>query len=191
MGVKVQSKHMFAWLSSLFAPKASGPDLSQAPDEPVPTERVASSRPKDFKPWIGVDLDGTLAEATPWQGIEHIGPPVPLMLRRVKAWIEKGVRVKIMTARAGDPLGITATQQWLVAQGLPALEVTDRKDFGMIELWDDRAIQVVQNTGICFLGTSYFARPKAPILSDEVADRTFILVGSEPKPPVPGSKHSA
>jgi len=189
MGVKVQSKHMFAWLSSLFAPKASGPDLSQAPDEPVPTERVAGSRPKDFKPWIGVDLDGTLAEATPWQGIEHIGPPVPLMLRRVKAWIEKGVRVKIMTARAGDPLGITATQQWLVAQGLPALEVTDRKDFGMIELWDDRAIQVVQNTGMCFLGTSYFARPKAPILPDEAADRTFIHVGSDAKPTSP--KHSA
>jgi hypothetical protein len=189
MGVKVQSKHMFAWLSSLFAPKASGPDLSQAPDEPVPTERVASSRPKDFKPWIGVDLDGTLAEATPWQGIEHIGPPVPLMLRRVKAWIEKGVRVKIMTARAGDPLGIAATQQWLVAQGLPALDVTDRKDFGMIELWDDRAIQVVQNTGMCFLGTSYFARPKAPILPDEAADRTFIHVGSDAKPTSP--KHSA
>ena len=61
----------------------------------------------------------------------------------------------------------------------------------MIELWDDRAIQVVQNTGICFLGTSYFARPKAPILSDEVADRTFILVGSEPKASPAESKPSA
>jgi hypothetical protein len=114
---------------------------------------------------------------------------VPLMLRRVKAWIEKGVRVKIMTARAGDPVGIAATQKWLVAQGLPALEVTDRKDFGMIELWDDRAIQVVQNTGMCFLGTSYFARPKAPILPDEAADRTFIHVGTDAKPTAP--KHSA
>jgi hypothetical protein len=128
-------------------------------------------------------LDGTLAEATPWQGITHIGPPVPLMLRRVKAWVQKGVHVKIVTARAGSPEGITATQAWLQAQGLPALEVTDRKDFGMIELWDDRAIQVVQNTGICFLGTSYFARPKAPILPDEVADRTFILVDSQKSSP--------
>jgi hypothetical protein len=181
---------MFAWLRSLFAPKASGPDLSQAPEEPVPQERVASTRPKDFKPWIGVDLDGTLAEATPWQGIEHIGPPVPLMLRRVQAWVAKGVRVKIMTARAGDPLGVAATQKWLAAQGLPALEVTDRKDFGMIELWDDRAIQVVQNTGMCFLGTSYFARPKAPILPDEAADRTFIHVGPDAQPK-PHPKHSA
>jgi hypothetical protein len=146
-------------------------------------ERQPRQRPDQFKPWVGVDLDGTLAEATPWQGITHIGPPVPLMLRRVKAWVQKGVHVKIVTARAGSPEGITATQAWLQAQELPALEVTDRKDFGMIELWDDRAIQVVQNTGICFLGTSYFARPKAPILPDEVADRTFILVDSQKSSP--------
>jgi hypothetical protein len=28
------------------------------------------------------------------------------------------------------------------------LEVTCTKDYGMIELWDDRAVQVVANTGI-------------------------------------------
>ena len=182
---------MFAWIRQLFAPKASAPDLSQAPDEPTPRERAPSTRPPESRPWVGVDLDGTLAEATPWRGMSHIGPPVPLMLRRVKLWLEKGVRVKIVTARAGDPEGLAATQAWLQAQGLPDLEVTDRKDFGMIELWDDRAIQVVQNTGVCFLGTSYFARPKAPILSDEVADRTFILVGSEPKTPPAGPRPSA
>jgi hypothetical protein len=182
---------MLAWLRSLFAPKTPAVDLSQAPDEPVPSERAPSTRPANQQGWIGVDLDGTLAEATPWQGMDHIGPPVPLMMRRVRQWLDRGLRVKIMTARAGDPVGIAATQAWLKAHGLPELEVTDRKDFGMIELWDDRAIQVVQNQGICFLGTSYFARPKAPILPDEVAERTFILVGSAPKPPGPGSQHSA
>jgi hypothetical protein len=182
---------MFAWLRSLFVPKTPAPDLSQAPDEPVPSERAPSTRPSNQQGWIGVDLDGTLAEATPWQGMSHIGPPVPLMMRRVQQWLAKGLRVKIMTARAGDPEGAAATQAWLKAHGLPELEVTDKKDFGMIELWDDRAIQVVQNRGICFLGTSYFARPKAPILPDEVAERTFILVGSEPKAPDSGPKHSA
>jgi len=182
---------MFAWLRSLFAPKTPAVDLSQAPAEPTPSERVASTRPGNQQGWIGVDLDGTLAEATAWQGMDHIGPPVPLMMRRVRQWLAKGLCVKIMTARAGDPVGVAATQAWLKANGLPELEVTDKKDFGMIELWDDRAIQVVQNRGICFLGTSYFARPKAPILPDEVADHTFILVGSEPKPPAPGPKHSA
>jgi len=182
---------MFAWLRSLFASKTPAPDFSQAPAEPMPAERVPSTRPSNQQGWIGVDLDGTLAEATPWQGMSHIGPPVPLMMRRVQQWLAKGIRVKIMTARAGDPEGLAATQAWLKANGLPELEVTDKKDFGMIELWDDRAIQVVQNRGICFLGTSYFARPKAPILPDEVADRTFILVGSEPKAPDNGPKHSA
>ena len=179
---------MFAWIRHLFAPKTPAVDLSQAPAEPTPSERAPSTRPPDSKPWVGVDLDGTLAEATPWRGMSHIGPAVPLMLRRVKLWLEKGVRVKVVTARAGDPEGLAATQAWLKAQGLPDLEVTDRKDFGMIELWDDRAIQVVQNTGMCFLGTSYFARPKAPILPDEAADRTFIHVGpdAQTKP-----KHSA
>lgn len=182
---------MFAWFRSLFAPKTLAPDFSTAPAEPTPVERAPSTRPADQQGWIGVDLDGTLAEATAWQGMGHIGPPVPLMLRRVRLWLEKGLRVKIMTARAGDPEGVAATQAWLQAQGLPALEVTDKKDFGMIELWDDRAIQVVQNTGICFLGTSYFARPKAPILPDEVAERTFILVGYPAKSPPAGNPPSA
>ena len=149
----------------------------------MPTERQSDTRPPDSQPWIGVDLDGTLAEATPWKGMSHIGPPVPLMLRRVRLWLEKGARVKIVTARAGDPEGLKATQAWLKANGLPDLEVTDRKDFGMIELWDDRAIQVVQNTGMCFLGTSVFARPKSPILPEEAANRTFIHVDGGPKSP--------
>lgn len=182
---------MLAWLQSLFAPKSPAVDLSQAPDEPTPTERVPSTRPPRQQGWIGVDLDGTLAEATDWQGMEHIGPPVPLMMRRVRQWLDQGLPVKIVTARAGDPVGVAATQAWLKTHGLPELEVTDKKDFGMIELWDDRAIQVVQNRGICFLGTSFFARPKAPILPDEVADRTFVLVGAEPKAPIAGSKPRA
>jgi hypothetical protein len=182
---------MFAWFRQLFSPTPSQPDLSQAPAEPTPRERAGSTRPPDTQPWVGVDLDGTLAEATPWQGMAHIGPPVPLMMRRVRLWLEKGLRVKILTARAGDAQGLAATKAWLKAQGLPDLEVTDRKDFGMIELWDDRAIQVVQNTGVCFLGTSYFARPKAPILADEIAERTFILVGSEPKSPPAGPSQPA
>jgi hypothetical protein len=132
---------MFAWLRSLFAPKTPAPDFSQAPAEPVPAERVPSTRPSNQQGWIGVDLDGTLAEATPWQGMSHIGPPVPLMMRRVQQWLSKGLRVKIMTARAGDPEGVVATQAWLKANGLPELEVTDKKDFGMIELWEAVSLQ--------------------------------------------------
>jgi len=108
-----------------------------------------------MRAWIGVDLDGTLAEYDGWRGPEHIGDPVPVMVERVKRWLEDGqYAVKIMTARisnvgAGTKLVevIIMIQDWLEDAGLPRLEVTCTKDFGMVELWDDRCVQVIQNTG--------------------------------------------
>lgn len=172
-----QIGRMLAWLRRILTGEVASPEA--APDEPVPKERAGSTRPPGHSSWIGVDLDGTLASADSWKGMEHIGEPVPLMLRRVRAWREKGLTVKVVTARAGDPVGLAATKAWLERHGLGELEVTDRKDFGMLELWDDRAIQVVHNAGICFLSPSAFGRPRAPILPDEVADRTYLLVGAE------------
>jgi hypothetical protein len=98
--------------------------------------------------WIGVDLDGTLAQYGGWMGPEHIGDPVPLMASRVKGWIANNMTVKIFTARACVPEQIPPIQQWLRKHGFGDLEVTNVKDFGMIELWDDRAIQIRPNTGI-------------------------------------------
>ena len=80
-----------------------------------------------------------------------------------KTWVEQGIRVKIVTARASDPEGIPPVKSWLKKQGLPDLEVTNEKDFSMIELWDDRAIQVVPNTGRPVLSGSLSTRPKAPV----------------------------
>lgn len=102
--------------------------------------------------WIGVDLDGTLAHYNGWRGIEHIGEPVPLMFERVRAWLAEGKTVKIFTARVSvdgpeRDFVIAVIHAWLVRHGLPHLEVTNVKDFGMVELWDDRAITVVHNTG--------------------------------------------
>ena len=102
----------------------------------------------ESRQWIGVDLDGTLAEADAWQGFEHIGKPVPNMVKRVKIWIEMGYRVKIVTARAERPeLATPPILDWLEKHGLPKLEVTNAKDMDMIELRDDRCVQVVPNTG--------------------------------------------
>jgi hypothetical protein len=71
------------------------------------------------------------------------------MMGRVYGWIHQpGLRVKIFTARAGMPGQVEKIQQWCLANGLPKLEVTDRKDMFMLELWDDRAIQVIKNTGV-------------------------------------------
>lgn len=94
--------------------------------------------------WIGVDLDGTLAE---YHGSRRIGPPIIPMLNRVKAWLAIGQQVKIVTARAADPEAIPLIQDWLQQQGLPRLQVTDKKDFAMLELWDDRCVTVEFNTG--------------------------------------------
>ena len=98
--------------------------------------------------WIGVDLDGTLAEYGGWVGPRHIGVAIPLMLARVKKWLHEGWEVRIFTARAHDPVQVPFVHDWLVANGLPRLAVTNVKDFGMIELWDDRAVAVEFNTGI-------------------------------------------
>ena len=99
------------------------------------------------KGWIGVDLDGTLAHYDGWYGPAHIGEPVPAMLERVKAWLDKGLEVRIFTARASIPEYIPFVVRWLEKQGLPALEVTNTKDFAMICLWDDRCVQVETNCG--------------------------------------------
>ena len=36
------------------------------------------------KGWIGVDLDGTLAYYEEWEGLEHIGYPISLMVVAIK-----------------------------------------------------------------------------------------------------------
>ncbi len=97
--------------------------------------------------WIGVDLDGTLAYYGGWKGADDIGEPIPAMLERVKRWISCGKEVKIFTARASVRSQILPIKLWLERHGLGDLEITNVKDFGMIELWDDRCIQVVTNTG--------------------------------------------
>jgi hypothetical protein len=108
--------------------------------------------------WIGVDLDGTLANYEGWQGASHIGEPIKPMVDRVKRWLADGKTVKIFTARMhghGMPLiggGVedakTPIEQWCLKHIGQVLEVTNFKDFGMIELWDDRCVQVVSNMGI-------------------------------------------
>ena len=102
--------------------------------------------------WIGVDLDGTLAEYHEWEGPENIGKPIPLMVDRVKCWIEVGQPVRIMTARVHpkNPNGVesrVAIRKWCMEVFGTDIPVTHEKDYAMIELWDDRAIQVIPNTG--------------------------------------------
>jgi hypothetical protein len=98
-------------------------------------------------PWIGVDLDGTLASDVNSWGDGIIGHPIPAMVARVKKWIAEGVTVKVFTARASSSKQVLAIKKWLAKHGLPDMEVTNVKDRLMIELWDDRCVQVSYNTG--------------------------------------------
>lgn len=127
--------------------------------------------------WIGVDFDGTLAEYYDWVAWDQFGKPIPAMVERVRAWIAHGVDVRIVTARVGLPLTnrynvgwseintvqinvckVTGTeysnyqmvckiQDWTDTYVGKRLPVQCYKDYNMIELWDDRAMQVIANTG--------------------------------------------
>ena len=115
---------------------------------------------KRVKGWIGVDLDGTIAHYNGFISPLHIGEPITIMVERVKEWIENGNEVKIFTARVteglynrdGTPYDVEAVrkaiQQWCLTHIGVELEVTNKKDYNMIELWDDRAVRVVENQGI-------------------------------------------
>lgn len=99
--------------------------------------------------WIGVDLDGTLAVYDGWKGELHIGEPVPKMVRRVKRWLAEGRVVKIFTARAHNMTrdARVVIEAWCEQHLGAILPITCVKDHNMVELWDDRCVQVVKNTG--------------------------------------------
>ncbi|ACN15657.1 hypothetical protein HRM2_25630 [Desulforapulum autotrophicum HRM2] len=97
--------------------------------------------------WIGVDLDGTLANSERSFTLAKIGEPVPKMAELVRSMVKSGVRVKIFTARAGDTEQVQLVKTWLRTNGFPDFEVTNVKDYDMIRLYDDRAVQVIANTG--------------------------------------------
>ena len=100
--------------------------------------------------WIGVDLDGTLAYHGEWLGSTHIGEPIPAMLERVLKWLAAGIEVRIMTARASEknPSVTKAIHDWCLKHVGQKLRVTCEKDYQMLEQWDDRAVQVIPNTGM-------------------------------------------
>jgi hypothetical protein len=102
--------------------------------------------------WIGVDLDGTLAH---WGGdVTRIGAPVRAMLARVQGWLAEEREVRVFTARVAPINGAEFVaeqtqliQEWCLRHVGTALEVTAIKDFGLLELYDDRACHVEMNTG--------------------------------------------
>lgn len=112
--------------------------------------------------WIGVDLDGTLAQWDGWKGHDYIGAPIPAMLDRVKRWIKMDIEVRIFTARASVPEHIEPVEKWLKDNGLAGLRVTNEKDYRMLQLWDDRCVQVIPNTGELIKNATWVEPAKEP-----------------------------
>ncbi|MGE9292675.1 hypothetical protein [Ruficoccus sp. ZRK36] len=116
--------------------------------------------------WIGVDLDGTLARFKSWKGLRHVGRPIPMMRMRIQRWLAAGYKVKIVTARASLPESHPPILKWLRKHKIGELEITNRVDMDMVELWDDRAVHVRRNTGQLTRSPSVMARPRAPLLEE-------------------------
>lgn len=123
--------------------------------------------------WIGVDFDGTLANYGTWVSADHCGDPIVPMVERVKRWLAAGWEVRVFTARIyplmhaepddqlavsyAQPVGrdrvqeaikaVEAIRSWCRQHIGHVLTITCVKDYAMVELWDDRCVQVRPNTG--------------------------------------------
>ncbi len=109
--------------------------------------------------WIGVDFDGTLASFDcDWPAdFRCTGTPIPAMVERVKQWLAEGEDVRIFTARMDGyhPIHGPLTKEevcapieaWCLEHLGRVLPITNRKDYLMKVLYDDRAVQVEKDTG--------------------------------------------
>jgi hypothetical protein len=114
--------------------------------------------------WIAVDLDGTLAEYHGWTKWNEFGKPISAMVERIKGWLAEGKDVRIFTARINwdeksvnkcYKTGETFTNvdmKYAIANYTEQhigqrLRAQCYKDLHCIEIWDDRAVGVVANTG--------------------------------------------
>lgn len=114
--------------------------------------------------WVGFDFDRTLA-------VYHhhmypaLGDPIPGIVDLAKRILGHGYEIRLVTARVCDVLLYRYEQgdrspevirdqeqrkslgEWLFSVFGMVITVTNRKDFKMICLYDDRAKEVVPNTG--------------------------------------------
>ena len=121
--------------------------------------------------WIGFDFDATLATYNGWVGSGHTGEPILPMIQRLQAYYRDGYETRIFTARV-YPLNrcvrpqdlleeevenvvmeqaitaVHAIRSWSLSHLGFLVPITNIKDYGMIRLYDDRAVGVRPNTGI-------------------------------------------
>jgi len=125
-------------------------------------KRKADRLGKDYiYPWIGFDLDKTLAVYDEFKGEDHIGAPIPKTVELVKQYLAQGTIVKIFTARASEPnptklvRALAAIAKWSQEVFGTSLPVTCIKDYGCVRIYDDRAVQIQENTGELMTDVTY------------------------------------
>jgi hypothetical protein len=107
----------------------------------------------DGRGWYGFDLDHTLAKYDGWRGPAHIGEPIEPMMQLVRSFLNAGHEVRIFTARVTiredgqHEIARKAIEEWTETHFGIRLKVTNVKDYGLIKLYDDRAVGVQENTG--------------------------------------------
>lgn len=108
---------------------------------------------RNGKKVIACDFDGTLARYDGWKGALHFGAPIPAMVQTIRKHLDAGDEVEIFTARAAGDENTTPEQvveaikkYCTYCLGQP-LEVTNIKHSYFDVFYDDRAVQVIKNTG--------------------------------------------
>ena len=99
----------------------------------------------EIKHWAGFDFDGTLVEY-PKSG-QRYGKDNEKVIGIFKYFMDHGITVKVVTARAAYPEMRQVIQSWLDAHGWGHIEITDKKDYGMLVLFDDLAITIDSKSG--------------------------------------------
>ena len=139
-----------SWIKSRMAEKSS-PSRKLVGGSLVKGSSVAAALGKRAaeEGWYGIDLDGTLAKYDKWEGIENIGEPIPAMVAKVKKLLSDGKDARIFTARvANGKEAVEYIDKWCKKHLGKKLPVTNVKDQHCLEIWDDRAKQVVRNKGM-------------------------------------------
>ena len=107
----------------------------------------------DGKPWVGVDLDGTLAEYHGWVSPTHIGEPVENIVNLVQHLMANGYEVKVFTARMATPwvhqqtMIRDAIKSWTKEHVGRELDSTCVKNPSCLAIFDDSAFSVEGNSG--------------------------------------------
>lgn len=104
------------------------------------------------KGWFGIDLDETLAFYSGPAGNTPIGPAILEIMVIAKRWLREGKDVRLFTARAGFANEVPKIEAWLLEHELQDMQITNVKSHGMVILLDDKAREIVGNTGIIIGG---------------------------------------